>query len=69
MERQQNNTPDIEVVRKTEVVVRYNFQKKRGQRWAKRMNMKLTKKAFELVYFEPGRAVYVKKTKLDVANE
>ena len=51
------------------MVVLYNFKKKRGQRWAARMNAKLTSKDFELVHFEPGKAVYKKKTRLNVANE
>jgi hypothetical protein len=69
MERRSNNTPDIEVVRNTEMVVQYNYEKARGRRWARRINARLTKKEFELIEYEPGRAVYKKKTKLNVANE
>lgn len=69
MEQQLNNPPDIEVVRNTEMVVQYNYEKARGRRWARRINARLTKRDFELIEYEPGKAVYKKKTKLKVVNE
>ena len=69
MEEHQNKKPDREVVRNTEVVVQYDFSKKRNQRWARKLNTKLTNKQFELVYYEPGKAVYEKKKRLKLKTD
>ena len=57
----QINTQDRKIVKTTRIVVEYDFSKPRSQRWAKRMNRKLTNKEFELENFEPGKATYEKR--------